>query len=248
LRKWTDSPDIALFSYWLARVNLVLGVFNLMPAIPLDGGRAFRSLLASKKGMEQATVASVGVAKFLAWIFGFVGMIGLNFMLILIAFFIYTAADRELLMLRSRKLLKGLRVDDVGHRVIGVSEDDTVEFVAEEMIETQCRTLPVRTRTGKPGIITSEDLKQIPKGQWHFKRVSEVLTVVNRVFNVNESLDQIYPELLVSSVGLMEESGKIVGVIRAQDLNESLEYQSIATQESSPDVKNEDKNDVKPAA
>jgi Zn-dependent protease len=98
------SPYFALPLLWLARTNLVLGLFNLVPAFPLDGGRVFRSALWALMGeLPRATRVAAGVGQVVSW--GLVGVGLLSFLrggafnglwLVLVASFIRNAAAGEL--------------------------------------------------------------------------------------------------------------------------------------------------------
>src|SRR5262249_27880947 len=107
-----EMAKMSLCAYWLADMNLVLGLFNLIPALPLDGGRALRSFLAVKQGVLKATENSVKVSEVISWILGFLGLIQLNFFLILIAFFVYSAAQSELILLMTKAVATGVKVRD----------------------------------------------------------------------------------------------------------------------------------------
>lgn len=74
--------------------NLMLGVFNLIPAFPMDGGRALRAFLATRLGGPRATEIAVKVGKFAAIGFGVYGLFN-NWMLMLIAAFVWVAANAE---------------------------------------------------------------------------------------------------------------------------------------------------------
>ncbi len=85
---------------YVIKINLLLGLFNLLPALPLDGGRILRSLLSSVKGFRQATAISANIGKFLAVIIAVYGVYliyaenyGVNFLLI--GCLLYWAAYRE---------------------------------------------------------------------------------------------------------------------------------------------------------
>jgi Zn-dependent protease len=74
--------------------NLSLGVFNLIPAFPMDGGRALRALVATRLGGPRATEIAVRVGKVAAIAFGIIGLFT-NWMLVLIAMFVWFAAGAE---------------------------------------------------------------------------------------------------------------------------------------------------------
>lgn len=78
----------------LMTANLMLGLFNLLPAFPMDGGRALRAFLATRVGGPRATDIAVRVGKFAAVAFGIYGLFN-NWMLMLIAAFVWVAANAE---------------------------------------------------------------------------------------------------------------------------------------------------------
>jgi len=97
----------------VGKINIVLAVFNLIPAFPMDGGRVFRALLSPKYGRLKATYIASRLGRAIAIAFFFVGIFGLstilpphNLVLIIIAFFVFTTADREYRMVQYEELMK----------------------------------------------------------------------------------------------------------------------------------------------
>jgi Zn-dependent protease/CBS domain-containing protein len=103
---------VGVISY-LALVNVVLAVFNLIPAFPMDGGRVLRGLLATRMGMARATDVSAMVGQGFAFLFFFYGLLSGNFVLILIALFVFFGAQTEAQTVRQREMMRGLTVEDV---------------------------------------------------------------------------------------------------------------------------------------
>jgi len=91
-------PSLALSM--IGAVNLMLVLFNLLPSFPMDGGRLFRAWLTPRLGRLMATQIAAKVGRFMAIVFGVIGLVKLNIFLILIAFFVYQAAGSEYRMVR----------------------------------------------------------------------------------------------------------------------------------------------------
>lgn len=90
----------AVVASMLGSVNFTLAIFNLLPSFPMDGGRIFRAWLTPKIGRLLATRIAAKLGRFLAILFGVYGLYTGNFILILIALFIYQAAGAEYRMVR----------------------------------------------------------------------------------------------------------------------------------------------------
>lgn len=86
----------------LATTNVYLALFNLLPAFPMDGGRVLRAGLAIRWPYLKATQLAAEVGKFMAVLLGLYGLATSEFLLILLAVFVYLAGQQELLMVRMR--------------------------------------------------------------------------------------------------------------------------------------------------
>jgi Zn-dependent protease len=92
--------SVGQFFFYLGYLNVVLAVFNLLPAFPLDGGRILRALLSTRLGAVRATDISSAVGQLFAVAFFLIGLLGGNFLLALVAVFIYFGASGEAQMVR----------------------------------------------------------------------------------------------------------------------------------------------------
>ena len=97
----------------LSLVNLVLATFNLLPALPLDGGRVLRSLLALAMPYVRATAISAGISKVLALLLGLSAFFTGSLFAVAIAVFIWLAVNAETRQSVVETLLKGVRVGDL---------------------------------------------------------------------------------------------------------------------------------------
>ncbi len=93
----------------LFAVNVLLFLFNLLPAFPMDGGRVLRALLAMRMEYLRATQIAAGVGQAMAFIFGFVGLLTDPWMLF-IALFVWIGAEQESSMARLKNSLGGIPV------------------------------------------------------------------------------------------------------------------------------------------
>ncbi len=79
----------------LAEINLMLGLFNLVPALPMDGGRIFRAYLAKKRGFFKATTIAARLARWIAAMMAIAGVLYSGWLLILAAFLLFTSMAEE---------------------------------------------------------------------------------------------------------------------------------------------------------
>src|SRR5262249_41149822 len=92
---WDVSPHEGTLPARLVGVNVVLVVFNLSPAFPMDGGRVLRALLAMRMDYVQATQTAASLGQAAALLFGLVGLFGDNPLLVFVALFVWMAAAQE---------------------------------------------------------------------------------------------------------------------------------------------------------
>lgn len=143
----------------LAIANLALGIFNLIPAFPMDGGRVLRALLAIKFSHTRATQYAAVIGQGLAFVLGFAGLFG-NPMLIFIAVFVYIAAGAEAEAVMLRDLTRDLMVADA--MIAGVTPiffDDRIGAATDALIGSPLEDFPVVDDTGMfRGFVTRGDI------------------------------------------------------------------------------------------
>jgi Zn-dependent protease len=91
---------VAIFLWWFSVLNLILGVFNLLPSFPMDGGRILRGWLTQRKGALEATRIASQLGKYMAGVFIVYGIVTNTFNLIFIGLFILMAANSEYKMMQ----------------------------------------------------------------------------------------------------------------------------------------------------
>lgn len=101
-----QQPGLAGLVSYLFFANILLGLFNLLPAFPMDGGRILRALLAMTMSYVRATNIAVLVGRLLAVALGVLGLVTGNIMMMLIAFFVYVGGGAEREAVQSRAVLR----------------------------------------------------------------------------------------------------------------------------------------------
>lgn len=229
IRAQTQSLDLAFFTRWLGGANLVLAVFNLLPAFPLDGGRALRSVLVARRGMLRGTQLAVRVSSFFAFFLGLLALLSFNLILGLIAYFIYTLAQRELALLVNRRLVEGVKVSEVLTLIPPIDELSSLKTAAEEMVRHQTSILPVKTKSGSPAIVTLDGLRQVPRGTWERILVRDAQNSVSRSLSPNELISEVLSELTASPLGALpvRNTEHIIGLVRNSDLEQVIQLKSL---------------------
>ncbi|MFZ0430250.1 MAG: site-2 protease family protein [Acidobacteriota bacterium] len=221
----SDWPGTRFVLTYLMYMNFLLAAFNLLPALPLDGGRVFRSLLALKLPFLEATQVATSISKFLAIVLGLVGFLSLNIWLILIAFFIYIAVSGEAQQATVTEALRGISVRDVmTHEVHTVAEDMTVSDLVHRMLTEHYLSFPVLDAEGRlTGFVTLQDVRKhrSTDGDEGRMRVAEIMSRrIDRIREHQSALDAFQRIANADSGRLVvtNADGRLSGIISKTDL------------------------------
>jgi Zn-dependent protease/CBS domain-containing protein len=204
-----------IFAY-LGLINVALVVFNMIPAFPMDGGRVLRGLLASRLGPVRATDISSAVGQFFAVAFFLIGLLGGNFLLALVAVFIFFGANGEAQMVRQRELTRGLAVSDVmgtRPRLETVTPYHTFGQVLDSVIHGYQEDFPVVDENGSlVGMITRNEIMAAAHSPDRYSSVRDLMKT---------EFPTISPDadLFTEGARILQESGlRALPVVRAGDL------------------------------
>ncbi|MBO4522995.1 MAG: site-2 protease family protein [Methanomicrobium sp.] len=155
-------PDLILFYLfgYLGILNIFLFLFNMIPAFPMDGGRILRGLLSLKYSRTRATKTASDIGKVFAVIFAVAGIIWLNFLLILIALFVFLGATQENSMTVLSERIKAVKVTDVMNTDVAyVHDTDSLDDVASRLVSQKVTGCPVINDLGHViGMISIHDI------------------------------------------------------------------------------------------
>ncbi|MGH7313007.1 MAG: M50 family metallopeptidase, partial [Candidatus Rokuibacteriota bacterium] len=209
----TPSAAAAAIMRYLVLVNTVVGIFNLVPGFPLDGGRVLRAGLWKARGdLRWATRVASGAGSAFAFLLIAVGLWqavageflgGLWF--VLIGLFLRQAAVGSYQQLMVRRVLEPLAVRDVMTRdVIHVSPGLPLARVVDEFFwPHHVSSFPVVDDGRVVGIVSVHDLARIPRDRWSAARVAEVMQPLEarRRASPDESLWDAFQKLSQNGVG-----------------------------------------------
>ena len=186
-----DSALLAAPAIWLARINLMVGLFNLVPGFPLDGGRVFRAAVWRWTGsFHRATRAASFSGQLVAFgfiAFGFLTILRGNMLggiwMALIGWFLQNAAAVTHAQANLRGLLAGVTVAQAmtpeGPRVTG---DWTLErLVQEEVLGAGRRCFLVTDDGHLRGLLTLHEVKTVPRERWGDVKAEDVMTPMERL-------------------------------------------------------------------
>ena len=222
---------------WLGYINLALLVFNLIPALPLDGGRVLRAALWQSKGdLGWATRVGTDIGRVFGYLFIGLGVAMFIFQgsfsgawLAFIGWFLLQAATAEARYIATEAALHGLRVRDLMVRdPVTVDGDLTVgRFMDEVARSRRFTTYPV-VDGGRPiGLLAFGSVAALPRSEWDSRRVREAMLPLERVPLLTEDETAIDALTALSSPtsnrGLVVEDGHLAGLLSITDLTRALE-------------------------
>lgn len=176
----TDPTTTRDFMGRLAAVNLFLALFNLIPAFPMDGGRVLRAVLASRMNRVQATRIAAAIGQVAAFLFGLWGLTSGNLILILIAVFIFLAAQGESNAVASRDIARDLHLRDaVITAYESLAPEDPLHVAAQTLIRTTQHEFPVLDTDGRlAGFLTRQALFKAMAERLNTHPVAEIMVDV----------------------------------------------------------------------
>ncbi len=199
---------------YLAFINALLAAFNLIPGFPLDGGRVFRAIIWwATNNFQRATRVAVGAGHLVAFIFIlggiffiFAGAFLSGIWLILIGWFLNSAAEASGRETQQADWFRGVRVRQVMNPHPHTVEPQTglSEIVHDHILSRAIRSLPVVWGDQLMGMITLNEIRDVPRERWAETPASAVMT----------------PREQLQTVGPDEELSNALGILAEHDINQ----------------------------
>jgi len=212
----------------LMLVNISLVIFNMLPAFPMDGGRALRAILALRMDDRRATHIAARVGQGMAVLFAFLGWLA-NPLLILIALFVWTGAAAEVRTADVRAALRGIRVERVMLTAFTTLKPDEPLSAAAELMQHEGRhAFPVTSDGHLLGLLTRQRLLQALAEAHPHARVADVMEQTVEAVDPSDMLDEALPRLeagFSSTVPVIRE-GRLIGLLTAEAIAEFIAIQT----------------------
>jgi Zn-dependent protease/predicted transcriptional regulator len=213
----------------LAFYNVTLGVFNLIPAFPIDGGRILRAGIASYTDYGRATRAAANIGKIIAVAMAIVGFF-FNFWFILIAVFIFIGASQEQQTTQISIALENLKVKDI--------MTQHVEFVSPEMTMHQFvdfihihkhSSFPVLEKSRLVGLITVMDLHHVERAKQETTTVRDMMHTDFRTITPDDAADAAFKIMIrhTNERLIVKQGENVIGILSWSDLLHAIQMKEL---------------------
>ena len=239
---------------YLGPINVILGLFNLIPGFPLDGGRVLRSLLWAASGnLRKATRWASWVGQAVAWLFilGGIAMVfgadipffGTGFIsglwLAFIGWFLNNAAQQSYQQVVIHDLLAGVPVAKLmsSNPPAVVPTLSVASLVHDHLMGSNERAFPVQDGERLVGLVSLENIRRVPREDWERTTVGQIMTPAEKLVTVSpqQEATAVLDGLAQNNVGQLPvvEGGRLVGIVRRRDILRWLQLQSALAGSSS---------------
>ncbi|MFN2132212.1 MAG: site-2 protease family protein [Anaerolineae bacterium] len=224
---------------WVGTINLTLGIFNLIPGFPLDGGRVFRSILWGATGnFRRATQWASWTGRLVAWamIGGGIAMtfgVSIPYLgrglvsglwLAFVGWFLNNASTQSYRQVVIHDILAGVPVERIMRKdppTVGPNSSVT-SLVHDHVMGTDDYGFPVLEGDRVVGIVTLDDVRGVPRSEWDMVTVREIMTPADQLVTTSlqedaaDAMDKL-TERDIRQVPVVD-GDRLLGLLRRQDL------------------------------
>jgi Zn-dependent protease len=209
-------------------VNVILVVFNMLPAFPMDGGRVLRALLAMRMDYVRATQIAATVGQGMAVVFGFVGLFT-NPFLVFIALFVWMGAAGESAMVQMRSALGGIPVQRAMVTDFrALAPGDPLSRAVEHVLAGFQQDFPVVDQGRVAGVLTRADLLKALAQRGQEGRVGDVMQRTFETADPRDMLEGVLARLqrrdCCHTLPVIQ-NGQLVGLVTTDNLGDLLMVQ-----------------------
>jgi len=214
----------------LLAVNVLMVVFNMIPAFPMDGGRVLRAALALRLDYNRATQIAASIGRGIAVLFGLMGLVYSPFLLF-IAVFVWLGATQEAGMARMKSAVGGIPVDQVMvSEFKTLATDDSLQQAVDLSLAGTQKDFPVVSDGNLKGVLRQADLLEALSRQGARATVASVLNKGASTVESTEMLDKVVARLNECQCDLLPvtRGGELVGVVTTDNLGAFMRLREAA--------------------
>jgi Zn-dependent protease/CBS domain-containing protein len=230
----TQQILAASLMQWLALINVILAVFNLIPGFPLDGGRIFRALVWHRThDYHRATRIATNVGQGIAYAFMAVGIASIfapllswfnGLLLIFIGWFLRDAARASYQQVLLHDALTGItarQVTDYDCPLIP-PHLNLMELAQQYILPTGRSCFLISWGVELEGMVTMQQVKKVPRSRWAITTVQDIMTPAGKlkVAYADQDILSVLQEMNGESANHIPvmEAGKVIGIINREDI------------------------------
>lgn len=223
------TPAATLF-LWLGPINIILGVFNMMPGFPLDGGRAMRALIWWLTGdLNRATRIATASGRMFGWLLmalgvlqAFSGALAQGLWLVLIGWFLSNAAVASYKQLVTKQALKGITARDMmrSHFETVPPQMRLSEFIDEHLLQSAQQLWPVVDEGRLVGLLTLQEVRAVSREDRHDVIVGQVMKPGQGALTLHPDTDATRAMAVLDaqqSPLAVVENGRVIGLLSQMD-------------------------------
>jgi CBS domain-containing protein len=189
-----DQAPVTVVAFYLGLVNVMVGIFNLLPGFPLDGGRVLRATLWARSGnMLKATRWASNAGTFIS--FGLIALGVLSVLVgniiggvwfVVIGWFLRNASESSYQQLLFRRTLEGTKVSQILNQAFQAAPPDISlsEMVRSYMIAQSQRCVPIVVADELLGLVSMGDLRRVAEEEWGTTSVFKAMTTLEKLHTV----------------------------------------------------------------
>jgi len=189
-----DQAPVTVVAFYLGLVNVMVGIFNLLPGFPLDGGRVLRATLWARTGnMLKATRWASSAGTFIS--FGLIALGVLSILVgniiggvwfVVIGWFLRNASESSYQQLLFRRTLEGTKVSQILNQAFHAAPPDITlsEMVRSFMIAQSQRCVPIVVAEELLGLVSMGDLRRVAEEEWDTTSAFKAMTPLDKLHSV----------------------------------------------------------------
>lgn len=230
LEEMLHEVTVNNFLFYLFFANIMLVLFNLIPAFPMDGGRVLRGLLSFKLGRVEATRIAAGVGQALAVLFFIAGLL-LNPFMVLIALFIFFGAYGENQMVRQASLLKGhTAADAMLTQITRLHPEETLQKAIDTLLAGSEKDFVVTRGDEIVGVLYQKSI--IGNAKHPSVMIRDVMSSSFTTVDIDTEIVRVLELFVTEKTGFfpVTEKGRLAGAIDKSNISEFILIRSTSNE------------------